>query len=41
VCVENGMSLPVKKLLEDYFSKEQVREALRNVGEPASGNKAG
>ena len=37
--VENGMSLPGKKLLNDYFSKEQVREALRDVGEPASGNK--
>ncbi len=33
------MPLSVKKLLDEYFSKEQVREALREVGEPTSGNK--
>ena len=33
------MDLSIKKLLDDYFSKEQVRDALREIGEPASGNK--
>lgn len=33
------MGLSVKKLLNDYFSKEHLRDALREIGEPASGNK--
>ncbi|MGI9566584.1 MAG: hypothetical protein ACR2LL_06175 [Nitrosopumilus sp.] len=33
------MKLSVKKLLDDYFSKEQIRDALRELGDPASGNK--
>lgn len=33
------MGLSVKKLLDDYFSKEQIRDVLREIGEPASGNK--
>ena len=33
------MELSVKKLLDDYFSKEQIRDALRDIGESASGNK--
>ena len=33
------MELSVKKLLDEYFSKEQVRDALREIGEPASRNK--
>jgi hypothetical protein len=33
------MELSVKKLLDDYFSKEQVRDALREIGAPTSRNK--
>jgi len=33
------MELSVKKLLDEYFSKEQTRDALRDIGEPVSGNK--
>ena len=33
------MDLSIKKLLNDYFSKEQPRDTLREIGEPASGNK--
>ena len=33
------MGLSVKKLLDDYFSKEQIRDVLREIGESASGNK--
>jgi len=29
----------VKKLLDDYFSREQVQDALRDIGESTSGNK--
>jgi len=35
----SGMDLSIKKLLNDYFSKEQLRDTLREIGEPASGNK--
>ena len=37
--LKKDMELLVKKLLDEYFSKEQVRDALRDIGEPASGNK--
>jgi len=37
--MENDMGLSIKKLLDDYFSKEQVQDALRDIGEPTSGNK--
>ena len=33
------MGLSIKKLLDDYLSKEQVQNALRDIGEPTSGNK--
>ena len=33
------MGLSVKKLLDDYFSKEQVQDALGDIGEPTSGTK--
>ena len=33
------MGLSVKKLLDDYFSKEQIRDALRDIEDPAFGNK--
>jgi len=33
------MGLSVKKMLDDYFSKEQVQDALRDIGERTSGNK--
>lgn len=33
------MGLSVKKLLDEYFSKEQVQDTLREIGEPTSGNK--
>ncbi len=35
----NGMGLDVKKLLCEYFSKEEVQDALREIGEPTSGSK--
>jgi len=37
--IENGMGLSVEKLLCDYFSKEDVQDALRDIGEPTSGTK--
>lgn len=37
--MENDMGLSVKKLLDDYFSKEQVQDALGDIGEPTSGIK--
>ena len=37
--VKNDMGLPIKKLLDEYFTKEQVQDALRDIGEPTSGNK--
>ena len=37
--VKKDMELSVKKLLDNYFSKEQIRDALRERGESASGNK--
>ena len=37
--MKKDMELSVKKLLNDYFSKEQIRDTLRDIGEPASGNK--
>ena len=37
--MKKDMELSVKKLLDDYFSKEQIRDALRDIDEPASGNK--
>jgi len=33
------MGLSVKKLLDDYFSREQIQDALRDIGELTSGNK--
>ena len=33
------MGLPVKKLLDEYFSKEEVQGALWDIGEPTSGTK--
>jgi hypothetical protein len=33
------MTLSIKKLLTDYFSKEQVQDALREIGESTSGTK--
>jgi hypothetical protein len=33
------MDLSIKKLLDDYFSKEQVQDTLRDIGETTSGNK--
>lgn len=33
------MGLSVKKLLLEYFSKEQVQDALRDIGEITSGTK--
>ena len=35
----NDMGLSVKKLLDDYFSKDQVQDALGDIGESASGSK--
>ena len=29
----------MKKLLDDYFSKEQVQDSLGDIGEPSSGSK--
>lgn len=37
--LKKDMEMSVKKLLDNYFSKEQIRDALREIGEPASGNK--
>jgi len=37
--LKTGMGLSIKRLLDNYFSKEQIRDALRDIGEPASGNK--
>lgn len=33
------MGLDVKKLLCEYFSKEEVQDALRDIGEPTTGTK--
>jgi hypothetical protein len=33
------MALSIKKLLAEYFSKEQVQDALRDIGESTSGTK--
>ena len=33
------MGLSVKKLLDEYFSKEDVQDALRDIGESTSGTK--
>ncbi|MGI0057428.1 MAG: SAP domain-containing protein, partial [Nitrosarchaeum sp.] len=33
------MGLTVEKLLCEYFSKEEVQDALRDIGEPTSGTK--
>ena len=33
------MGLSIKKLLSEYFSKEQVQDALRDIGESTSGTK--
>ena len=35
----NDMGLDVKKLLCEHFSKEEVQDALRDIGEPTSGTK--
>jgi len=35
----NDMGLSVKKLLDDYFSREQIQDALRDIGETTSGTK--
>ena len=35
----NDMGLSVKKLLCEYFSKDDVQDALRDIGEPISGTK--
>lgn len=33
------MGLSIKKLLDEYLSKEDVQDALRDIGESTSGNK--
>jgi len=37
--IENDMGLSMKKLLCEHFSKEDVQDALRDIGEPTSGTK--
>ena len=33
------MGLSVKKLLDEYFYKEEIQDALDDIGEPVSGSK--
>ena len=35
----NDMGLSVKKLLDDYFRTDEIQDALRDIGESASGTK--
>jgi len=36
---KNNMGLPLEKLLGEYFTKEEVQDALRDIGEPTTGTK--